>query len=162
VVRTAPLVFIYLLFLIGIKLTFLISEKTFRSSISDKTPTLELTISFSDLPVSPIVLHEAESSAAPPSLPQTTTVPDDDITSAVDHASHNADTLQSPAGLETGIIVIDTIAGSVDRVQSALKYAESLKGTLDCLADCAGYLNGVIGLVKDFADVGFLSCRCFY
>jgi hypothetical protein len=46
-------------------------------------------------------------------------------------------------------------------VQSALACAETLKGTLDCLADCAGYINGVIGLVKDFADVSLhLSCCC--
>jgi hypothetical protein len=64
--------------------------------------------------------------------------------------------LQNPAGLETGIAIIDTVAGSVGQIQSALECAESLKGTLDCLAECAGYLNGVIGLVKDFSDVGFL------
>jgi NAD(P)-dependent dehydrogenase (short-subunit alcohol dehydrogenase family) len=81
-------------------------------------------------------------------LAQITTDPDDRIASAVDHAAHNANALQSPAGLETGIVIIDTIAASVGSVQSALEYAESLKGALDCLAECAGYLNGVIGLCR--------------
>jgi hypothetical protein len=63
-------------------------------------------------------------------LPQTTTVPDDQITSAVDHAAYNADALQSPAGLETGIDIIDTIAGPI---APAFAVAESLKGTLKCL-----------------------------
>jgi hypothetical protein len=165
---------------------------------------LELAISFSSLPIHPVVPRESESSVAQshlaqtttvpddhvtsavdhpahadalpipssaphksgPSavqspLPQTTTFPDDDITSAVDHAAHNADALRSPAGLETGILIIDTIAGSVGPVQSALAYAESLKATLECLDESVGYLNGVIGLVKDFAEVCLLCYRCF-
>jgi hypothetical protein len=105
-------------------------------------------------PISSTVPHKSESIAAQSSLPQTTTIPDDRIASAVDHAAHNADAMQRPAGLDTGIAIIDAIAGSVGPVQSALEYAESLKGTLDFLAESAGYLNGLIGLVKDFADVG--------
>jgi hypothetical protein len=112
------------------------------------------------LPISPTIPHESKSSAAQSPLPQTTTVPDDHIPSAVEHAAHNADTVESPAGLETGIAIVDTKAGSVSQVQSALEYAESLKGTLGYLEECAGYLDGVIGLVKDFADVCLLFCRC--
>jgi hypothetical protein len=126
---------------------------------SDKTPSLELTISFSGVPVSATAPHEAESPAAPSSLPPTEIVPDDRIESTIDHAAHNADALCNPAGVETGIVIIDTIVGSVGPIQSALAYAESLNGTLDCLAESARYLNGVIGLVKDFADVRvFLLC----
>jgi len=53
------------------------------------------------------------------------------------------------------------VTAAVGRIQSALEYAETLQGTLDCLADCAGYVNGVIGLVKDFADVGLHLFCCF-
>jgi hypothetical protein len=124
-----------------------------------RPPALERTISVSGLPNSPTVPHEAEFSAAGSSLPHTTTVPDDPITSAVDHAAHNAGALQNPVGLKTGIFIIDTIVGSIGPVQLALEYAKSLKGTLDCLAESAGYLNGVMRLVKDFADVGVLFCH---
>jgi hypothetical protein len=111
------------------------------------------------VPLSATAPHEAESSAASSSLPQTEIVPDDRIESAVDHAAHDADALCSPTGVETGIVIIDTTAESVGPIQSAIAYAESLNGTLDCLAESAGYLNGVIELVKDFAEVDvFLLC----
>jgi phosphomevalonate kinase len=38
-------------------------------------------------------------------------------------------------------------------VQAALDNAESLHGTLECLSQAAGYVRGIINLVKDFADV---------
>jgi hypothetical protein len=67
----------------------------------------------------------------------------DNITSIVDHTAHNADALQSPAGLETGIAIIDTVSGSVGPVQSAFVYTGSMKGTLDCLTDTSTESSGL-------------------
>jgi hypothetical protein len=130
--------------------------------MSDKNPSLELNIVFSGLPStsSSVSPPQADPSAAR-SPSQQTTIPVDHIESVVDQAASNADALHKPAGLETGIAIVDTVTASVDPVQSALAYAETLKGTLDCLADCAGYVNGVIGLVKDFADVSLRLFCCF-
>jgi hypothetical protein len=130
--------------------------------MSDKHPSLEIKIIFSGLPWSSSTAPlQAEPSAARPSSQQII-IPVDRIESVVNQATSNADALHQPAGLETGIPTIDTVAAPVGPVQSALAYAETLKGTLDCLADCAGYVNGVIGLVKDFADVSLhLFCCCF-
>lgn len=126
-------------------------EKTYRSPMSDDNPSLELSIVFSGLPSS--------SSIAPAQAPssQQTTTPVDHIGSAVDQAVTNTHALHNPACLEAGIAIIDAVTASVGPVQSAIDYAETLKGTLDCLADCAGYINGVIGLVKDFADIHPIS-----
>jgi len=126
-------------------------EKTYRSSMSDKNPSLELKIAFSGLPSSPTVPPQASPS-------QQTNIPADRIESAVDQAAGKADDLHNPAGFETGIAVIDAVTASVGPVQSALEYAETLE---DTLTDCAGYVNGVIGLVKDFADVGLVLFFCF-
>jgi hypothetical protein len=132
--------------------------------MSDKNPSLELNIEFSGLPSSsPTAPPQADHSAAQSSSQQTI-IPVDRIESVVGQAASNADALHDPAGLETGIAVIDTITASVGPVQSALAYAETLKGTLDCLDDCAGLVNGVIGLVKDLADVSLhlFCCFCYH
>jgi hypothetical protein len=122
--------------------------------MSDKNPSLALIIAFSGLPPSP-------STPAPQAEPSAVRSSSDPIESVVNQATSNADALHNPAGLETGIAIIDTVTASVGPVQSALAYAETLKGTLDCLADCAGYIDGVIGLVKDLADVSIhLFCCC--
>jgi hypothetical protein len=127
--------------------------------MSDKNPSLELNIVFSGLPSSSSTARpQADPSAA---LSQQTAVSLDCIESVVEQAASNADALHNPAGLETGIAIIDAVTASAGPVQSALEYAETLKGTLDCLADCAGYINGVIGLVKDFADVSLHLFCCF-
>ena len=122
--------------------------------MSNKNPSLELDIVFSGLP---------SSSTAPPqaSPSQQTTIPVDCIESVVDQAADNADALRNPTGLETGIAVIDIVTASVGPVQSALEYAGTLEGTLVCLGDCARYVGGVIGLVKDFADVSLHLFWCF-
>ena len=122
--------------------------------MSNKNPSLELDIVFSGLP---------SSSTAPPqaSLSQQTTIPVDRIELVVDQAVENADALHNPAGVETGITVIDTVTASVGPVQSALEYAGTLEGTLVCLGDCARYVDGVIGLMKDFADVSLVLSFCF-
>ena len=122
--------------------------------MSKKNPSLELDIVFSGLPCS---------STAPPqaSLSQQTTIPVDCIESVVDQAADNADALHNPTGLETGIAVIDIVTASVGPVQSALEYAGTLEGTLVCLGDCARYVDGVIGLMKDFADVSLHLFWCF-
>jgi hypothetical protein len=121
--------------------------------MSDKNPSLELNIVFSGLPSSSSIAPPQADPSAALSSSQQTTIPVDRIGSVVDRAATNADALHNPLGLETEITIIDIATASVGPVQSALEYAETLKGTLDCLADCAGYLNGVIGVVKDFADV---------
>jgi hypothetical protein len=78
-----------------------------------------LTISFSGLPTSSVVQLDAESSAIRPSSQQTTTVPDVHVESAV----HNAEALQTPAGLETTSAYFDTVAQLVGPVQTALDHA---------------------------------------
>jgi hypothetical protein len=128
--------------------------------MSDKNPSLDLSIVFSGLPSSSTAPLQAEPSAARPSSQQII-IPVDRIESVVNQATSNADALHNPAGLETGIAIIDTVTASVGPVQSALAYAETLKGTLDCLAACAGYIDGVIGLLEHFADVSIhLFCCC--
>jgi hypothetical protein len=129
--------------------------------MSDKNPSLELNIVFSGLPSSSSTASPQAEPSAARSSSQQTTIPVDRIESVVDQAASNADALHNPAGLETGIAIIDTVTASVGPVQSALAYAETLKGTLDCLDDCARYINGVIGLVKDFADVSLQLFCCF-
>jgi hypothetical protein len=131
--------------------------------MSDKNPSLELSIVFSGLPSSPSTAPPQAEPSAAQSSSQQATISVDCIRPIVDQATSNGDALHNPAGLETGIAVIDTVTASVGPVQSALEYAETLKGTLDCLADCAGYINGVIGVVKDFADVSLHPfCRFCY
>jgi hypothetical protein len=100
--------------------------------MSDKNPSLDLSIVFSGLPSSSTAPPQAEPPAARSSSQQTI-IPIDRIASVVDQAADNADALRSRAGLATGIEIIDT--ASVGPVQSALAYAETLKGTLDCLDD---------------------------
>jgi hypothetical protein len=121
--------------------------------MSDKNPSLELNIVVSGLPFSPSTAPPQEEPSAGQSSLQETDISVHRIESVVDQAAGDADALHSPAGVETGIEVIDTVTAAVGRIQSALEYAETLQGTLDCLADCAGYVNGLIGLVKDFAHV---------
>jgi hypothetical protein len=58
-----------------------------------------------------------------------------------------------PAGLETKSAIVGTAAQLVHPVQTALYHAESLKGTLDCLAEAAGYIDGVVELINQFANV---------
>jgi hypothetical protein len=112
-----------------------------------------LTISFSGLPTSSVAQLDAVSSATRPSSQQTTTVLDVHAESAVDNAANNAEALQTPAGFETISAVVDTAAQFVGPVQTALDHAESLKGTLDCLAEAAGYINGVVELINQLANV---------
>jgi len=105
--------------------------------------------SFSGLPTSSVVQLDAESSATGPSSQQTTIVLIIHAESAVD----NVEALQTPAGLETISAIVDTAAQLIGPVQTALDHAESLKGTLDCLAEAAGYINGVVELINQLANV---------
>ena len=70
--------------------------------------------------------------------------------SAVDNATNNVETLNNPTGLGTAAATADT---TTQILQSAFDHAESLKGTLKCLDEASGYLNGIIEFVKEFANV---------
>src|ERR1700730_9775850 len=98
--------------------------------MSDKNPSIELSIIFSGLPSSSSVAPPQAEPCTERSSPQHSTIPVDRVESIVDHAASNADALRSPAALETGTTIIDTVTASVGPVQSALAYAETLKGTL--------------------------------
>ena len=129
--------------------------------MSDKNPSLELNVVFSGLPSSSSIAPPQAEPSTVPSSSQQTTIPVDRVESVVGQAASNADALRNP---ETGMAVIDTATAAVGPVQLAFTYAETLKGTLDCLDDCVGYIDGVIGLVKDFADVSFhlFCCFCYH
>ena len=60
---------------------------------------------------------------------------------------------------------VDTAMQVSGLVQSALDQADSLKGTLKCLDEASGYLNGIIEFVNEFANVSIqaipiISIRC--
>jgi hypothetical protein len=124
-------------------------EQIYHSS--NRPPTIESTISFSGLPTSSA--DTAESSGVQPNPQQTTTIPHTLVESAVDNTMTNVETLNPPAGLETVTATVDTATQIFGQVQSALDQADSLKGTLKCLDEASGYLNGIIEFVKDFANV---------
>jgi hypothetical protein len=119
-----------------------------------------LTISFSGLPTASSVSPQAEASVTVPPSQQNTTKLDDHVESAADHAASNAEALHSPPGFETISAVVDKATELAGPVQSAFDHAELLTGTLECLGEAVGYINGVIELVKDFADVSVFLLRC--
>jgi hypothetical protein len=65
-----------------------------------------------------------------------------------------ADGIRSPAGFGTASALIDTAIDLSGPVQSALQYADSLGSTVECLQQAIKYMDGVVALVKTFADVG--------
>ena len=73
--------------------------------------------------------------------------------SAVNDTMNNVETLTAPTGLGTVTATVDTATQIFGQVQSAVDHADSLKGTLECLDEASRYLNGIIELVKDFANV---------
>jgi hypothetical protein len=75
------------------------------------------------------------------------------VESAVDNTMNDVETLNPPAGLETLTATVDTATQIFGLVQSALDQADSLKGTLKCLDEASGYLNGIIEFVNEFANV---------
>ena len=83
---------------------------------------------------------------------QATPIPHAVVESAVDGTMKDVETL-TPTGLGIVTTTVDTAMQIYGQVQSALDYADSLKGTLECLDEASGYLNGIIELVKDFANV---------
>jgi hypothetical protein len=85
---------------------------------------------------------------------------DDHMGSAVDHAASNADALHDPPGFETVSAVVDEATELAGPVQSAFDQAELLTGTLDCLGEAVGYINRIVELIKDFADVILFLLRC--
>ena len=135
------------------------TEYTHQSS-TDKNPSIELTISFSGLPHSPTIpTQEAAPVRQPASLVNTTFVQDGQ-TSAVDQAASDAEALRSPPGFEATSKVIDAATQLVGPVKLAIGVADSLTGVLECLSEARGYMDGIVELVKTFADVRLhLLCR---
>lgn len=133
---------------------FCTTEYTHHSS------SIELTISLSGLPhSSPIPTQEEAPVRQPASLVKTTFVQDGQV-SAVDQAASDAEALRSPPGFEATSKVIDAATQLVGPVQLAIGAADSLTGALECLSEARGYMDGIIELVKTFADVRLhLLCR---
>jgi hypothetical protein len=118
------------------------TEYTHQPSASPDKPSVDLTISFSGLPS---VTPQADS----PAVENTTLVRGE---SAAEQAASHADALRSPAGFEAASEVIDTATQLAGPMQSAMDAAESLTGTLECLSQAVGYMDGIIGLVKTISE----------
>ena len=119
------------------------TEYTHQPSASPDKPSVELTISFSGLP-------SETSQADTPAVENTTLVQGE---SAAEQAASHAEALRSPAGFVAASEVIDTATQLARPMQSAMDAAESMTGTLECLSQAVGYMNGIIELVKTFAEV---------
>ena len=125
---------------------------------SKDTPPIEIVISFTGISTTSHTSAQPETSAAgvstEPSMPptnQSTGSPADVVEHKVQLASAEAEGVHTPRIVEGTVNVVDKTVEAGDRIQLALESADTLGGTL---SQAVSYIDGILDVVKDFADVG--------
>ena len=140
------------------RILLFIVVKVYQVSNSKDTPPIEITVSFTGISLSSHPSAQPETSAAEvstaPTVPPTNQPmgsPTDSVESKVQLASTEAEDVHTPRIVKEAIKVVDKTVEAGDRIQSALESVDTLGGTL---SQSVSYIDGILDVVKDFADVG--------
>ena len=121
---------------------FVIVEKFYQLKRTKDIPSIQIILSFDGIPIPSHLSAQPERSAAGPST---------GVDSKVQRAAAGAEAIHTPRIVKATGKVVDTAMQNSDRIQAALGSAGDLGEPLN---QAVVYIEGILDVVKDFADVG--------